>query len=89
MRTRKPPTDPGTPLSTATIPIRATADDRNATADPPVRILRRAAHESGPTGLLLFLLVTACDGCLHPTHPWSSPTSTSPRPYSAHSWEGC
>lgn len=81
MRTRKPPTDPGTPLSTATtIPIRATADARNPTADPPVRIPRRAAHESVPTGLLLFLLFTACDGGLHPTHPWSSPIPTPSRP---------
>ncbi|MFD4949665.1 hypothetical protein ACFWNT_46130, partial [Streptomyces sp. NPDC058409] len=66
MRTRKPPTDPGAPLSTTTIPIRATAAGRNPTADLPVRILRRAAHEFGLTGLLLLLVVTAVRWLLAP-----------------------
>ncbi|MFF1916759.1 MIP/aquaporin family protein [Streptomyces sp. NPDC058239] len=69
MRTRKPPTDPGTPLSTTTIPIRATAAGRTPTADLPVRVLRRAAHEFGLTGLLLLLVVTAVRWLLAPDSP--------------------
>ncbi|MFI8817707.1 MULTISPECIES: MIP/aquaporin family protein [unclassified Streptomyces] len=63
MRTRKPPTNPGAPLTTTTTPIRASA------ADPPVRILRCAAHEFGLTGLLLFLIVTAVRWLLAPDSP--------------------
>ncbi|MBD0676688.1 MIP/aquaporin family protein [Streptomyces sp. CBMA156] len=59
MRTRKPPPNPDTPSSTSPLPQ----------PSPARHTLRRAAHEFGLTGLLLFLVVTAMRWLLAPDSP--------------------
>ncbi|WP_329584903.1 aquaporin [Streptomyces sp. NBC_01005] len=77
MRTRKPPPDPDTPSpvpphpkpSPASPPPPPAPTSRVPAAGPPRHTLRRAAHEFGLTGLLLFLVVTAMRWLLAPDSP--------------------